>query len=120
MIEFAVVLAILLLIVGSGSLLLLKWQTLVLTAGWLLAVGAAVGVPTGVLYHVRLYRALAPQQLLPARWYWNPVHYHDLLEEGAERRSVMRWFWLGATGFVVIALGVVALCGAVAKVYLHP
>ncbi len=120
MIEFAAVLAITLFSLATGALLLLPWQTLVLTAGWLLAVGTALGLPTGVLYHVRLYQTLAPQRLLPDGWYWNPMQYNDLLQEGDERRRVMPWFWLGAAGFLLIAIGTVALGGAVVKVYLQP
>lgn len=120
MIELLVVVGILTLALGSGSLLLLPWQTLVWVAGWLIGLGALVGVPTGVLYHVRLYQALHPLGLLPLRWYWNPVEFHDLLLDGPERERVLRWFWVAATGFLIVALGTVALAGAVLKVFVVP
>ena len=41
-------------------------------------------------------------------WWWNPVKYHDkLLEE--ERLDVLRWFYAGGVGFMVIICGCVLL-----------
>ncbi|MCO4763561.1 MAG: hypothetical protein KC502_18770 [Myxococcales bacterium] len=120
MIELTGVLAILLFIVSSGAALLLPWDTLALVGGWLLAIGAISGIPPAIVYHLRLYQTLHPQGLLPDNWYWNPVRYNDLLLDGAERKRVMLWFWLGVLGFAIVLLGVLALGGAAVKIYLRP
>ncbi|MEQ1848820.1 MAG: hypothetical protein ABL983_24990 [Nitrospira sp.] len=35
---------------------------------WVLAVGLLIGIPTGLWYHVVLYRQLTPRTTLPPRW----------------------------------------------------
>jgi hypothetical protein len=47
----------------------LPWETLASAAGWLLAAGALLGIPTGVLYHLALYRALRGIDALPDDWF---------------------------------------------------
>src|SRR5262252_5310339 len=57
----------------------LPWET-VFGAGLLLAaLGIVAGVPAGVVYHARLYQALAPRDALPARWWLRPVELHARL-----------------------------------------
>lgn len=67
----------------------------------LVALGMAIGVPAGAMYHVRLWRALRP---LGAGWWLRPTGLHPRLRDG-ERPSVMRWFKIGAAGFVLAILG---------------
>lgn len=98
---------------GLGALLLLPWETLATAGLWLIAVGFVVGVPTGVQYHLELYRRLKPTGLLPDNWYWNPISCNDLLAE-QDRPRVLAWCFAGAAGFMVILAGVVALTAAVA------
>ncbi len=108
------------LLTASGAIFLLPWETLAVAGFWLIAAGAVLGVPTGVLYHVRLYQTLHPRGVLPDNWFWNPITYNALLEEGAERRRVMTWCALGAAGFVVMVLGVIALAAAAVLVFVRP
>ena len=117
MTEAAIVVGLIVLLVITGALVVtLAWTTLVFAGAALIAVGFTLGVPTGVYYHVALYRKLAPRNELPERWYWSPVRYHALLRDD-ERSSVLSWFYLGATGFMLIVLGgaVVALGLAFAR-----
>ena len=101
-----------LLVVGTIVLLIatsmigvtLSWMTILATGVGLVAVGALVGVPTGVYYHVKLHHALAPRGVLPPRWWWSPVRYHAQLRED-ERSGVMVWFYLGGAGFVLMMIG---------------
>lgn len=80
-----------------------------LVAGAVLtAVGLATGVPTGLGYHVALYRRLRAHTSLPPRWWLDPVALHPELRE-RERRGVLTWFTLGGIGFAVVVLGC-ALC----------
>lgn len=67
----------------------------------LVACGLAIGVPAGALYHLQLYRAVRPTE---ARWWLHPTALHDRLADGA-RGGVMRWFHIGAVGFVVAIVG---------------
>lgn len=67
----------------------------------LVALGMAIGVPAGALYHVRLYRAVRPTS---ARWWLHPTALHGSVPDGL-RRGVMRWFRVGAVGFVLAVVG---------------
>ena len=105
MTEAAIVLGLIVMLIVVGTLVVaLPWTTIVFAGAGLIAVGFALGVPTGFYYHVALYKRLAPRGVLPARWYWSPVRYHPLLRD-EERVPVLRWFYLGAAGFVLIVLG---------------
>jgi hypothetical protein len=67
----------------------------------LVALGMAIGVPAGAIYHLQLFRAVRPTGL---RWWLNPTALHGQLPEGT-RGGVMRWFKLGAAGFVLAIVG---------------
>lgn len=67
----------------------------------LVALGMAIGVPAGALYHLQLFRAVRPTG---ARWWLHPTGLHDRLPDGT-RGPVMRWFRIGAAGFVIAILG---------------
>ena len=107
--ELALVLLLALALACSGWVCaVLPWET-VFGAGLLLtALGIVAGVPAGVVYHARLYQALAPRDALPARWWLRPVELHARLLP-AERPGVMRWFSVGAAGFVLALVGSVAV-----------
>lgn len=95
-------------VLGCLLVVAVNWVTLILAGAALIAIGTVVGVPTGFWYHVRLHAHLAPRDELPPGWWWNPVKYHDkLLEE--ERLDVLRWFYAGGVGFMVIICGCVLL-----------
>ena len=85
---------------------------IVLGAGVALAlVGLAVGVPTGLVYHLRLRAVLLARAALPARWWLHPTGLHAELRDG-ERRAVLGWFAVGGAGFALCVLGcVVAAIG---------
>ena len=85
---------------------LVPGDTVLLGGAALVALGMLVGVPTGLVYHVALYRALRPRGALPARWWVAPLKLHPRLE-ARDRRRVMPWFWLGAAGFLLTCLGCV-------------
>jgi hypothetical protein len=70
----------------------------------LMALGLLVGVPAGLAYHVRLYRALAPRGLLGRAWWLHPTGLHGALSDG-DRRHLRVPFRLGAAGFVIALLG---------------
>ena len=109
MTEAVIVVGLVIALVVTGTLVAtLPWTTLVFAGAGLIAVGFLLGVPTGVYYHVALYKRLAPRGALPPRWYWSPVRYHELLRDD-ERLSVLTWFYLGAAGFMLIMTGGVAM-----------
>jgi len=84
------------------------WETLYYSGIWVTVVGFVVGVPTGFLYHVRLYRVLNPRGELPPRWYWRPIRFNACLRP-EERAGVMTWCYIGAIGFAIICLGLVLM-----------
>jgi len=105
MVEAAIVVGLVLALVIGGTLVVaLSWTTLVFGGAALIAIGFVLGVPTGLYYHVALYKRLEPRGALPQRWYWSPTRYHALLEDD-ERTQVLRWFYLGAIGFMLIVSG---------------
>jgi hypothetical protein len=113
MLEFAVVASIIVSvwIIGSAATLTLSaslWTQLGLL---LLAIGILEGIPTGLYYHIVLYRILHPRGLLPGGWWRSPQQYHVHLTE-EEGRRVRRWFVLGGIGFFLcLAGGILALTG---------
>ena len=103
-------------LLAMGALLLIPYDTAESLGLMLIGVGFAVGVPTGVVYHVQLYRKLAPRGELPRGWIWNPIRYHHFLRRH-ERFAVLSWCYTGAAGFVVIVLGMmVYIAGLVSLV----
>jgi len=103
--EIGIVVALVVLLAGGGLLLpLLPWSS-VLQLGVLgVALGLGLGIPTSLVYHVKLARVLGARGELPSRWWLSPTRLHRRLR-GAERRSVLRWFYAGGAGFVLTLAG---------------
>ncbi len=113
MLEAGIALALLLLLGAAGLVLAVAPETLLVTGFWIAAGGLAFGVPTGLLYHLALRRALLRAGCLPSRWWWQPTALHDAIPK-PERRWVLGWCGAGAAGFVVSVAGcVVVAIGAV-------
>ena len=106
--ETLLVVALVVLLAGGGLLLpLLPWSA-VLQLGVLgVALGLGLGIPTSLVYHVKLARVLAARGELPPRWWLSPTRLHTRLR-GAERRAVLRWFYAGGAGFVITLAGCAA------------
>ncbi len=88
------------------------WETLYYGGIWVTLAGFVVGVPTGFVYHVRLFRVLAPRGELPRGWFWRPIRFNARLQP-EERGGVMVWCYLGAIGFAVICAGLLLMGGGV-------
>ena len=78
-------------------------------AAVLIAASFVIGLCAGVGYHIALYRALAPSP--PRLWWWSPTHMHERLTH-AQRRRVIPWFVVGASGFCGAMLGAAAFLSA--------
>jgi hypothetical protein len=105
---------LLLLCAISAVLALVAWDSLLIGGSLLIVLGMAVGVPAGLVYHVKLYQCLGPDGGLPQGWWLGPTSLHHLLDDGPRGRQVMRWCYLGAAGFFVVIAGCVLLfAGAV-------
>lgn len=102
-------------LLAAGAATFLSWSLLLQTGVWLCAAGLLLGVPTGFVYHVLLYRTLAPRGELPRGWIWKPLDQHDKLRPG-ERRRVLPWAGVGAAGFGVIMLGFLSMAMSVVSV----
>lgn len=105
MLELLLVLAS---VVGFGVIafitVVITPQVMIELGLWGLAVGLFVGIPTGLWYHVVLYRQLAPRMTLPPQWWRAPVELHVRLTP-EEFRRVRPWFWAGAVGFLLCCVG---------------
>ncbi|MGD8318488.1 MAG: hypothetical protein PVH21_16420 [Myxococcales bacterium] len=106
--ELGLVVAIVALMCVASGMWLAPWETLYEGGIWVTAAGFVLGVPTGLVYHVLLYRALQPRGQLPRGWYWRPLRFNALLQNG-ERASVMAWCYAGAFGFAVICVGLLMM-----------
>lgn len=103
--ELAIVLG-LLLVLGALALAVQAPLLEAIALGtWTGLFGAAFGVPAGLGYHVALHRALSRRGALPRGWLLRPLDLHPRLDP-AERPLVLGLCYLGATGFVVICVGI--------------
>ena len=77
----------------------------------LLVAGLAEGLPTGIWYHVVLYRILIRRGPLPSRWWIHPTRHHAGLTP-EEHRRIRLWFLLGGLGYTMaVGGGLVAIVG---------
>ena len=103
MIELGVVALVVAGLVAVPALLaVVPWDVTFGCGVALVALGMAVGVPAGALYHLQLYRALRPAP--GSRWWLHPTGLHGQLRDG-QRGAVMRWFRIGALGFLLAIVG---------------
>lgn len=114
--EVVLTVLIVVVLVGLGLATLLPWETLFDAGAWLIFVGMLVGVPTGVVYHVLLYRSLEPRGELPSGWYWSAIKFNKLLLE-TERDTVMPWVYVSGLFFFVVVLGLLAIGAAMLAAY---
>ena len=72
-----------------------------------LCLGLVMGVPTGVWYHVVLYRYVSPKVPLPRKWWLSPAGLHRHLT-AAEQRRIEPWYRIGGVGCVLCLVGGIA------------
>jgi hypothetical protein len=103
MVELAIVLAMLVGLLSVPAVFIwFPWEWVLEAAVVALAVGLLLGVPAGLLYHLRLYALARPRP--SGRWWLHPTAHHGLLPAPA-RPEVLFWFKLGAAGFVLAVAG---------------
>jgi hypothetical protein len=85
-----------------------------LIGGWTTFIGLVAGGGAGIVYHLRLHRALARLGAGTRGWLWSPVSRHGALDEQG-RRAVLPWFRLGAAGFFVCLAGIGWIVAAVVR-----
>ena len=106
---FGVALVLLLVAAGGGF----AYADLLLYAGTCVtALGLIIGVASGIVYHVALFRALSPLGILRPGWWWRPTILHANLSPEM-RRKVMPWFHAGAAGFLVALAGCAVVFAAI-------
>ena len=110
--ELGIVAAVISVMLLLSGVWLMPWESLYYGGIWVTAAGFLVGVPTGFIYHVRLYQVLHPRGELPGGWFWRPLRYNTCLRP-EERNSVMSWCYIGALGFAVICLGLLMMAAGV-------
>ena len=86
---------------------------------WILAGGLLIGIPSGLWYHVMLYRALKRRMMPPAGWWRRPVELHARLSP-LEFRPVRPWFVAGAAGFVLCCVGGLAAIAGLSVGQFYP
>jgi hypothetical protein len=90
----------------------------ILIAGlWLVAIGFALGIPTGFWYHVELRRVLIASGALPARWWLHPTRLHGAIPPERWWR-VMGWCYVGAFGWLISFGGCLVFALGAAKLVL--
>jgi len=118
MIELLMVVGFMGVLAGLGALALVAMETLVLVGGGMIVLGLLVGVPTGVMWHVRLYQVLSPLGRLEPGWLWSPIGYNEQLPE-ENRREVLAWCYVGGLGFGVFLLGAVVAGAGIIRAILQ-
>jgi hypothetical protein len=112
--ELAIVAAITALMCLLSGAWVAPWETLYYGGIWVALAGFVLGVPTGFVYHVRLFRVLGPRGELPRGWYWRPLRFNSLLRPD-ERTGVMAWCYTGALGFAIICIGLLMMGAGVSN-----
>lgn len=110
--ELGIVIALIVLMLLLSAMWVTPWESLYRAGIWLTVIGFVVGVPTGFVYHVRLYQVLHPRGELPKGWYWSPIQYNRRLAP-EERSSVMAWCYVGGAGFAVICVGLITMVAGI-------
>lgn len=104
MAEFGIASLLLAVLLGlSAAYRWFEWEV-TLVGLVLVVLGALLGLPTGTAYHVALYRAVIKPRGEKWTWLLWPHRYHVHFTP-QQRQRVMRWFFWGAAGFVLIILG---------------
>lgn len=104
MVEIGIALGLCAALGALAAALAVEPATLALAGAWTAVAGLAFGVPTGVLYHWALHRALSAAGRLPARWWLHPTALHEAIPS-ADRVRVLGWCYAGAAGFLVTIAG---------------
>jgi len=69
-----------------------------------LLLGLALGLPTGLWYHVILFRFVSAKIPLPRGWWLAPSNLHGHLT-AVEQRRIQPWYRIGGVGFVLCVVG---------------
>lgn len=69
-----------------------------------LAAGLLAGIPSGLWYHVVLYRTIAKKTTIPKQWWIAPSRLHAALTP-LESSAIRPWFLLGASGVLLCCVG---------------
>lgn len=78
------------------------------------SVGALVGVPAGLIYHAKLWRALRAAGCETGGMWLRPHLLHDKLS-AQPRAVVQRWFAVGVVGFMLTISGGIGVVTAVVR-----
>jgi len=110
MTELMIVAAICAAFLFGGVALMIPWETALPVGVALMATGSVVGIPTGFVYHVILYRALRAHGELERRWIWSPMDFHHRVPREA-LRPALPWFYVGGAscGLIFLGCGVIGL-----------
>ena len=105
MLEIALVLIALVGVGLGGAAAAVVTPGLIVTAGiGVLLLGLVLALPTGLWYHVVLYRCVSPKISLPRTWWISPSDLHAHLTD-VERRRITPWYRIGGLGFVLCLVG---------------
>ena len=117
--EFALFVLISLVVAAMGAAAMVPWRDLFAGGVWLVIFGFALGLPTGIVYHVQLYRKLRAHQPLPKTWILRPIPLNERLRP-EDRGAVLPWCYIGGLGFGIIVLGLVVLFLGMVAAWSHP
>ena len=115
MMETALAVGVVLMLLGLGLVAQLSWDVLLYSGEIMAALGFLLGLPPAVVYHVRLWQELKLAGLSTKGMIWNPIRFHDLVPWHRQNRF-LPWFYAGGAGFVIVVLGGVLMCMAIASV----
>jgi hypothetical protein len=83
----------------------LPWSWTLVIGAACTALGTIIGLPAGLWYHIRLYRALIVDGArLERHWWWHPMKMHAALSDPSRAR-VLPLFRIGAAGSLAMIVG---------------
>jgi hypothetical protein len=91
----------------------IEWQTAIGCA--LTLMGLLGGGSAGIVYHWRLRTTLVRMGEGTRGWVWAPVSRHGALDERG-RHDVLRYFRIGAAGFVMCLAGIGVVAVALLRI----
>ena len=104
--EVAIAIGVIALMAGVPVLMMVPTSILLWVGGIAFLTGVVVGIPAGVVYHIRLYQCLKPRGKLDPHWIWHPLRLHGELLP-SERLRVLGWGYVGGVGFVLLMAGII-------------
>ena len=111
--EVAIALVIVVVLVAAA---MIPPMTLLWLGAALGSLGGLIGVPAGLYYHAKLWRAIRAEGLDTRGMWLRPHHLHARLPDD-QLGPVATWFSIGAAAFVATLVGAVGVITGLVRLF---